>query len=55
MNLPKADISLITGMADYPALIMHRSYEGDADRYRPESLILVQPWTVSQRRLLLVR
>ncbi|WP_224544794.1 ABC transporter substrate-binding protein [Mesorhizobium sp. CA16] len=31
INLPKPDISLIAGMADYPALIMHRSYEGDAD------------------------
>ena len=31
LNLPKADISLITGMADYPALIMHRSYDGDTD------------------------
>ena len=31
LNLPKADISLITGMADYPALIMHRSYDGSAD------------------------
>lgn len=31
LNLPKPDISLIAGMADYPALIMHRSYEGDGD------------------------
>ena len=31
LNLPKADISLITGMADYPALIMHRSYDGGTD------------------------
>lgn len=31
LNLPKPDISLIAGMADYPALIMHRSYEGDRD------------------------
>ena len=31
LNLPKPDISLIAGMADYPALIMHRSYEGDDD------------------------
>jgi peptide/nickel transport system substrate-binding protein len=28
LNLPKPDISLIAGMADYPALIMHRSYKG---------------------------
>jgi peptide/nickel transport system substrate-binding protein len=28
LNLPKPDITLIAGMADYPALIMHRSYEG---------------------------
>src|SRR5262245_29572577 len=31
LNLPKPDISLISGMADYPALIMHRSYDGGAD------------------------
>ncbi len=31
LNLPKPDISLIAGMTDYPALIMHRSYEGDGD------------------------
>ncbi len=31
INLPAADISLIAGMADYPALIMHRSYDGDMD------------------------
>lgn len=31
LNLPKPDISLIAGMADYPALIMHRSYEGSTD------------------------
>ncbi|MCH8166542.1 MAG: ABC transporter substrate-binding protein [Proteobacteria bacterium] len=31
INLPAADISLIAGMADYPALIMHRSYDGDED------------------------
>ncbi|MEC9342801.1 MAG: ABC transporter substrate-binding protein, partial [Pseudomonadota bacterium] len=28
LNLPRPDISLIAGMADYPALIMHRSYRG---------------------------
>ena len=31
VNLPAPDISLIAGMADYPALIMHRSYEGSND------------------------
>jgi peptide/nickel transport system substrate-binding protein len=31
LKLPSADISLIPGMADYPALIMHRSYEGELD------------------------
>ncbi|MEM7059807.1 MAG: ABC transporter substrate-binding protein [Pseudomonadota bacterium] len=29
INLPSADISLIAGMADYPAMIMHRSYDGN--------------------------
>jgi len=31
LNLPKPDISLVAGMADYPALIMHRSYDGSTD------------------------
>lgn len=31
VNLPAADISLIVGMADYPAMIMHRSYDGETD------------------------
>ena len=31
INLPAADISLIAGMADYPALVMHRSYDGGND------------------------
>lgn len=29
--LPEADISLIPGLADYPALIMHPSYDGGTD------------------------
>ena len=28
INLPSSDISLIPGMADYPALIVHRSFDG---------------------------
>jgi len=28
LNLPKPDVSLIAGMADYPGLIVHRSYAG---------------------------
>jgi len=31
VNLPAPDISLIAGMADYPALVMHRSYDSDND------------------------
>jgi len=31
VHLPAPDISLIAGMADYPAIIMHRSYEGSTD------------------------
>ena len=31
LNLPAADISLIAGMSDYPAMIMHRSYNGSTD------------------------
>lgn len=31
LNLPRPDISLIAGMADYPALIVHRSHGDDTD------------------------
>ncbi|MEM8597754.1 MAG: ABC transporter substrate-binding protein, partial [Pseudomonadota bacterium] len=31
LKLPSPDISLIAGMADYPALLMHRSYDGNPD------------------------
>jgi peptide/nickel transport system substrate-binding protein len=31
LHLAKPDISLVVGMADYPALVMHRSYEGEND------------------------
>jgi len=31
VNLPAPDISLIAGMSDYPALVMHRSYDGSND------------------------
>ena len=31
VNLPSPDISLVVGMTDYPSLVMHRSYDGDAD------------------------
>lgn len=31
LNLPLPDVSLIAGMADYPGLIMHRSYDGNDD------------------------
>ncbi|MEM7529966.1 MAG: ABC transporter substrate-binding protein [Pseudomonadota bacterium] len=33
LKLPSPDISLIAGMADYPALIQHRSYDGSADPF----------------------
>lgn len=33
INLPAPDISLIAGMSDYPAQIMHRSYEGSSDPF----------------------
>ena len=47
LNLPAADISIIPGMADYPAAIVHRSFNPDEDMlanpvgtgpYLPESL-----------------
>jgi peptide/nickel transport system substrate-binding protein len=31
VNLPAPDISVVVGMADYPAMVMHRSYDGSAD------------------------
>lgn len=31
LNLPKADITLIAGMADYPSLIVHPSHGDDSD------------------------
>ena len=31
LNLPKPDITLIAGMADYPSLIVHRSHGDDGD------------------------
>lgn len=31
LNLPSPDISLIAGMADYPGMIMHPSYDGGDD------------------------
>ena len=31
LHLPAADISLIAGFTDYPALVMHRSYSGSGD------------------------
>ncbi len=31
IHMPRADITLVAGLTDYPALIMHRSYDGAAD------------------------
>ncbi|MEM6488750.1 MAG: ABC transporter substrate-binding protein [Pseudomonadota bacterium] len=33
LNLAASNISLIAGMADYPALLVHRSYEGSTDPF----------------------
>ncbi|MFQ5567757.1 MAG: ABC transporter substrate-binding protein, partial [Paracoccaceae bacterium] len=38
INLPAADISLIAGMSDYPAMIMHRSYDGSNDPFSALSI-----------------
>ena len=38
LHLPSPDISLIAGMSDYPALVMHRSYEGDTDPMKALSI-----------------
>lgn len=31
LNLPRPDISIIAGMSDYPALVVHRSFGNDGD------------------------
>ena len=31
IHMPRADITLIAGLTDYPALVMHRSYDGNED------------------------
>ena len=31
IHMPRADITLVAGLTDYPALIMHRSYDGVED------------------------
>lgn len=38
LHLPVADISLIAGMSDYPALILHRSYTGSDDPFEALSI-----------------
>lgn len=39
LTLPSPDISLIAGMADYPAMIMHRSYDGSNDPMSAMSIV----------------
>lgn len=39
ITLPSADISLIAGMADYPAMIMHRSYDGGDDPMKALAIV----------------
>ena len=41
---------LVRSLRDDP---LARGYESEAERYRPESRIVAQPWTLQQRRLLL--
>ncbi len=31
IHMPRADITLVAGLTDYPALVMHRSYDGAPD------------------------
>lgn len=33
INLPEPDITLIPGLADYPGIVMHRSYDGSSDPF----------------------
>lgn len=39
LTLPEPDISLIAGMADYPAMVMHRSYDGNNDPMAAMSIV----------------
>jgi len=38
LMLPSPDITLVAGMADYPALIMHRDYDGSPDPFEALSV-----------------
>ena len=42
---------LVPSLRDDP---LTRGHESEAERYRPEDRIVRQPWTVRQRRLLLM-
>ena len=42
---------LVASLSDDP---LARGYGSEAERYRPESRIVRQPWTLRQRRLLLM-
>ena len=53
LNLPRADISIIAGMSDYPAMVMHRSYDGETDPMKALAIStgpceLVE-WSVAER------
>lgn len=38
IHMPRADITLVAGLTDYPALIMHRSYDGEEDPMKALSI-----------------
>ncbi|MEM9098934.1 MAG: ABC transporter substrate-binding protein [Pseudomonadota bacterium] len=38
LNLLRPDISIIAGMSDYPAMVVHRSYEGTNDPFEAMSI-----------------
>jgi len=34
VHMPRPDITLVAGLTDYPALVMHRSYDGNEDPFQ---------------------
>lgn len=50
LKLPTPDISLIPGMADYPALIMHRGYDG-GDLYQNATAPGTGPYVIAEHEV----
>lgn len=56
LNLPRPDITIIPGLADYPALIVHRDYEKNGSDLVPHAVgtgpFELVSWDVSQKAVL---